>query len=88
MTKRSATPPNNEGSVDVASSARVPYSLPNDRRQKAAKKDLVFISSALPPTPDLRSMLVRTQWQRNKGGAGNNLDCNSDVAASFSQTPP
>jgi hypothetical protein len=38
---RSAAPPNSEGSEDAFSKAWVPYSLPSDRRQKAAKKSLI-----------------------------------------------
>ena len=41
MTTRSAAPTNSEDSEDAFSSARVPYSLPSVRRQKAAKKGLV-----------------------------------------------
>ena len=48
MTTRSAAPTNSGDSEDAFSSAWVPYSRPNDRRQKAAKKDLVCHFFRLP----------------------------------------
>jgi hypothetical protein len=41
VTRRSAAPTNSGGNEGVVSSTRVPYSLPSDRRQKAAKNGLV-----------------------------------------------
>jgi hypothetical protein len=41
VTTRPAAPTNSGDSEGASSSVWVPYSLPNDRRQKAAKKDLV-----------------------------------------------
>jgi hypothetical protein len=83
---RSAAPTNSEGSEDDFSNARVPYSLPSDRRQKAAKKDLVchfyrpahFAIDAISNAPTAQQC-----------GTGNNLDGdNLDVAGSCRPTLP
>jgi len=88
VTKRSAAPTNSEGSEDAFSSAQVPYSLPSDRRQKAAKKDLVC--HFLLPCPRLFAIdAISNALTAQQCGTGNNSDGdNLDVAGRCRPTLP
>jgi hypothetical protein len=86
---RSAAPPNSEGSEDAFSKAWVPYSLPSDRRQKAAKKSLVCHFFC--PAPHLFAIdaISNALTAQQCGDRGTiRMVANLDVAGSCSPTPP